>query len=111
MNEEIMEQRLARIEERLGEVERRAAEDRAELKVIHECVHRIEVSVTQLTAKPSCPAPGLCMDLRKVVDEREPRIRKLEDYVLGLKTGAMALSGAASLFGAGLALLVNHFWK
>lgn len=76
-------------------------------------VDDIRTAMLQLTARETCPKPGLCVQLQQEAVEREKRLRSLEN---DKNTAKGALLGAKVLWaiiwsvaGSIGALLIKHF--
>lgn len=107
-----MDEIATKLDARLTTLETLRSEDHRDIKEINASLVRIELRLVQMV---QCPKPGLCLELERIVEGREPRLRKLEDAVLQGKTAAKVGSAVvgffAAILGSGVTVLLNHLLK
>ena len=113
MNTEHMETRVATLEEKARAQEAINAEFRLKLDLIVSGINRLEISGA-LAKRAECPAPGLCLDHKKSLEQMQLENNELKTFVIEQKGGWKFLIGigaAASAAGAIITFILTHFHK
>lgn len=71
-----------------------------EIMEIRQCVQRIEVAQAERNAKPMCPAPGLCNELKEQLTETANIVNSLAESRAEARGAWKTIVAAAAVVGA-----------